>query len=146
MVHEFSDEYVKQHSGEIEGKVEIFKEYAEGLEGIEEYSHIFLLSYLHKVREEDRRLLKIKPRRLLRIGYTEEQLPTIGVFSSDSPIRPNPIGLSLVTLLKRQENTLYVKGLDLFNNTPIIDLKPLRPSYTTQTYKTPKWVEEYEKK
>ena len=146
VVHNFSDDYVKEHSGEIEGYVRVFDEYAEGLEGIEEYSHLFLLSFLDKVSHDKRKILKIKPRRLLKLGYSEEQLPEVGVFSSDSPLRPNPIGLTLVKLLDRKETTLHVYGLDLFNKTPIIDIKPFRASYTTSEFKVPKWVSEYDEK
>ena len=146
VVHSFADDYVREHSGEIEGYVKIYDEYSEGLEGIQEYSHIFLISFLDRISEDKRRILKIKPRRLLRLGYLEEQLPEVGVFSSDAPIRPNPIGLTLVKLLDRNRNTLHVYGLDLFNKTPIIDIKPLREAYISYEFKVPKWVREYDKK
>ncbi|HID04254.1 MAG TPA: tRNA (N6-threonylcarbamoyladenosine(37)-N6)-methyltransferase TrmO [Candidatus Caldiarchaeum subterraneum] len=146
VIHGFSDDYVRENSGRIEGYVRVFDEYAEGLEGIEEYSHLFLLSFLDKISEDKRRILKIKPRRLLRLGYSEEQLPEVGVLSSDSPIRPNPIGLTLVKLINREKTLLHVYGLDLFNKTPIIDIKPFRETYTTSEFKVPNWVMEYDRK
>jgi tRNA (Thr-GGU) A37 N-methylase len=54
----------------------------------------------------------------LRLGLREEELPVLGVFSTDSPVRPNPIGLTLVKLVRRDVRVLYVEGLDLFDGTP----------------------------
>ena len=134
----YSDNYVKEHSGEVEGIVEVLPKFVEGLDGIEEYSHILLISYLHK--QTDRDVLKVRPRRLLRLGLKLEELPIVGVFATDSPTRPNPIGLTLVRLIKRSNNILHVWGLDLFNETPIIDIKPYSSSYRASDYKVPLWV------
>lgn len=147
VVHvDFDDDYIRAHPGEVEGVVEVFPEYSRGLEGIEEYSHLFLFSFLDRVSEEDRRLLTIKPRRLLRLGFSPEQLPTIGVFASDSPVRPNPIGLTLVRLIAREGNMLRVYGLDLFNGTPILDIKPFRSDYMARNFKAPEWVAKHDTK
>ncbi len=134
----YPDDYVKEHSGEVEGIVEVLPKFVEGLDGIEEYSHILLISYLHK--QTDRDVLKVRPRRLLRLGLKLEELPIVGVFATDSPTRPNPIGLTLVRLIKRSNNILHVWGLDLFNETPIIDIKPYSSSYRASDYKVPLWV------
>ncbi|MEM1945592.1 MAG: tRNA (N6-threonylcarbamoyladenosine(37)-N6)-methyltransferase TrmO [Candidatus Caldarchaeum sp.] len=134
------DEYVKAHAGSITGRVEILPEYEDGLDGLEKYSHIFIISVFHKTRPEHRNLLKVKPRRLLRLGLKEEELPTLGVFSTDSPARPNPIGLTLVRLVRRDGRVLYVEGLDLFDGTPVIDIKPYRPDYRAEDYSFPDWV------
>jgi tRNA (adenine37-N6)-methyltransferase len=83
--------------------------------------------------------LKVRPRRLLRRGFTLEELPLVGVFAIDSPTRPNPIGLSLVTLLKIEGNRLRVRGLDLFDGTPILDIKPYRADYRAEQYELPEW-------
>lgn len=136
----YSDEYIKEHSGEVEGIVEVLPRFSEGLDGIEEYSHILLISYLHKQTGDTKSVLKVRPKRLLRMGYRFEDLPVVGVFATDSPTRPNPIGLTLVRLLKRSDNILYVWGLDLFNETPIIDIKPYSSSYRASDYKVPLWV------
>jgi tRNA-Thr(GGU) m(6)t(6)A37 methyltransferase TsaA len=134
----YPDDYVKEHSGEVEGTVEVLPKFVEGLDGIEEYSHILLISYLHK--QTDRDVLKVRPRRLLRLGLKLEELPIVGVFATDSPTRPNPIGLTLVRLIKRSNNILHVWGLDLFNETPIIDIKPYSSSYRASDCKVPLWV------
>jgi tRNA-Thr(GGU) m(6)t(6)A37 methyltransferase TsaA len=134
----YPDDYVKEHSGEVEGIVEVLPKFVEGLDGIEEYSHILLLSYLHK--QSDRNVLKVRPRRLLKLGLKLEELPIVGVFATDSPTRPNPIGLTLVRLIKRSNNILHVWGLDLFDETPIIDIKPYSSNYRAVDYKVPLWA------
>lgn len=134
------DDYVKEHSGEVEGIVEVLPRFVEGLDGIEEYSHILLISYLHKQSPENVGVLKVRPKRLLRMGLRLEDLPIVGVFATDSPTRPNPIGLTLVKLIKRVDNILHVWGLDLFDETPIIDIKPYSGSYRASDYKVPSWV------
>jgi len=134
------DEYVKANAGAVAGRVEILPEYGEALDGLQNYSHIFIISILHKIPQESRGLLKVKPRRLLKLGLREEEVPTLGVFATDSPARPNPIGLTLVKLVKKQGNTLYVEGLDLYNETPVIDIKPYRPEYRVEEYTYPDWV------
>ena len=137
---EHDDEYVKANSGAVRGRVEILQEFCEALEGVEGFSHLFILSILHKTPTDYRGLLKVRPKRLLRRGFREEELPTLGVFSTDSPVRPNPIGLTLVRLIGRDGCTLHVDGLDLFDGTPVIDIKPLRADYTAVSYTTPPWV------
>ena len=122
-----------------EADVEIFPEFAEGLEGIDGFSHIFILGYFDSLREDQKGVLKVKPRRLLRFGFKEEELPLVGVFSLDSPSRPNPIGLSLVRLLGRDDNVLHVSGIDYFDGTPVVDIKSYQPSYHQEGYTVPEW-------
>jgi tRNA (Thr-GGU) A37 N-methylase len=63
----------------------------------------------------------------------------LSVFALDSPTRPNPIGLTLVHLIKRQGNRLFVQGLDFFDGTPILDIKGYGPQYRTDKYTMPNW-------
>jgi tRNA-Thr(GGU) m(6)t(6)A37 methyltransferase TsaA len=97
-------------------RIEIFKEYAEGLEGIEQHTHISVLYWMHKLTREDRKKLKVQPR-------ADPTKPLTGVFALRSPMRPNPIGLTKVELIKKEENTLFVRGLDALDGTPVIDIK-----------------------
>ncbi len=83
--------------------------------------------------------MKVKPRGLLRRGFTLEELPLLGVFALDSPTRPNPIGLTLVRVLKREGNRFWVGGLDFFDRTPILDIKGYRPQYRADDYTLPEW-------
>ncbi|MCS7126783.1 MAG: tRNA (N6-threonylcarbamoyladenosine(37)-N6)-methyltransferase TrmO [Thaumarchaeota archaeon] len=134
---EASEEEVRERSGELRGTVEVFPEFEEALEGIEGYTHLFLIAYLDRVQQ---RLLKVKPRRLLRKGFREEDLPELGAFATDSPVRPNPIALTLVKLVRREGRFLHVEGLDLFDGTPVLDIKPYRSDYRAREFRVPEWV------
>jgi len=137
---ELSDEEIKAHTfRNPESEIEISEEYAEGLKEIDGFSHLLVIFYLHKVTAEQRKLLKAKPRRLTRLGLKLDELPHVGVFCLDSPHRPNPIGLSIVKLLSRKDRTLRVEGLDAFNGTPVLDIKPYSPSRKIDNFKLPKW-------
>ena len=134
-----SDTQIKEEHGEVEAIVEIFPEFEEALEGVNGYSHMFVISYLHKLRPDQIGPLKVKPKRATRRGFRLEELPTLGVFALDSPTRPNPIGLTLVRLLKRRRRKLFVAGIDLFDNTQVIDVKPYQPDYHVNEYTVPEW-------
>jgi tRNA-Thr(GGU) m(6)t(6)A37 methyltransferase TsaA len=136
------DEEIRERSQDSEATVEIFPEFREALDGLEGFSHIFVLSFLHKLTPEQTGPLKVKPRRLLRKGFKIEELPLVGVFAIDSPIRPNPIGLSLVRLLRKEGGKLFVLGLDVFDGTPILDIKPYRGDYATDRYELAAWYRE----
>ncbi|MEM3565766.1 MAG: tRNA (N6-threonylcarbamoyladenosine(37)-N6)-methyltransferase TrmO [Candidatus Bathyarchaeia archaeon] len=97
---------VVEKAGEEEAKIRIFPEFCSGLKGVEEFSHIIVLYWFHlRDNETDRRTLLVFPRR--RIVNVEK-----GVFACRSPSRPNPIGLCVVELVKKENCTLTVKGLD----------------------------------
>jgi len=134
--HSFDDEYVRSSMSGVDGVVEIFDEFVDGLDGIDGFSHILLISFLNKAGYTT---LKVKPRRLLLFGLSESELPEVGVFSTDSPRRPNPIGLSIVRLVKRDGGSLYVSNLDLYNGTPILDIKPYTPDRRVDIASLPQW-------
>ncbi|MBI2182451.1 MAG: tRNA (N6-threonylcarbamoyladenosine(37)-N6)-methyltransferase TrmO [Deltaproteobacteria bacterium] len=125
--------------GDLEGELEIFPEFADGLDGIDGYSHLFVIAYFDRLRPEQIGPLKVKPRGLLRRGYKLDELPLLGVFALDSPTRPNPIGLTLVRVRKREGNRIIVQGLDFFDRTPILDIKGYRPQYRADEYSLPEW-------
>ncbi|AKA49391.1 hypothetical protein IX51_10110 [uncultured archaeon] len=126
--HHFPDDDVRDRAGQIDGVITVHPEFAEGISNLENYPYIFVIAIMHKHLEEAFPL-KIKPRLLLRKGYRIEDLPEIGVFSSDSPSRPNPIGLSLLRLNRIVDCNVHVSGLDLFDGTPIVDIKPYTKRY-----------------
>jgi len=97
----------------IEATVEVFTEYSPGLEGIEGFSHIYLFYHLH--RAEQTGSLLVKP-------FLDDQ--THGVFSTRHPCRPNPIGFSVVRLIGRENNRLFICGADMVDGTPLLDIKP----------------------
>jgi len=136
---EASDDQVRASAHDWESRIVIFPEYQEALDGLEGFSHILVLNYLHKLRPDQMGALKVKPRRLLKKGFTLDELPLVGVFAIDSPTRPNPIGLSLVRLLKIDHGTVTVSGLDMFDGTPVLDIKPYRADYRIDDYTLPEW-------
>jgi tRNA-Thr(GGU) m(6)t(6)A37 methyltransferase TsaA len=134
-----TDEGVREKSGEITGELEIYPEFVPALEGIDGYSHLFVLAYIDRLRPEQIGPLQVKPRGLLRKGFKLEELPLVGVFALDSPTRPNPIGLTLVRLIKREGNRIFIEGLDFFDGTPILDIKGYHTDYRVEGYRLPQW-------
>lgn len=134
-----SEADIRGESKDVEGELEIFPEFEAALEGIDGYSHLFVLGYFHKLRPEQIGPLKVKPTRLVRRGFKLEDLPELGVFALDSPTRPNPIGLTLVQFVSRAGRHLKVKGIDLFDGTPILDIKGYRPEYRAVEFDVPAW-------
>lgn len=139
---EYDDEAVKDSVNGVNGTIEIFSEFAEGLEGLEGFSHLSLLAYLSKVTEKQRKILKVKPKWLIKLGADPEKVPSVGVFGTHSPHRPNPIGVTVVKLVRREGNLLHVEGLDLFDGTPVIDIKPFVKEHEAEETRTPAWYTE----
>jgi tRNA-Thr(GGU) m(6)t(6)A37 methyltransferase TsaA len=139
VIHTKSSDAEVREKGDREGEIEIYPEFAAGLDGIDGYSHVFVLVYFDRLRPEQIGPLKVKPRGLLRRGFKLEELPELGVFALDSPTRPNPIGLTLVRVIKRERNRIFVQGLDFFDGTPILDIKCYRPQYRVDQYTLPEW-------
>jgi tRNA-Thr(GGU) m(6)t(6)A37 methyltransferase TsaA len=138
-----SEEEIKNSYEGVEGTIEIFEEFSSGLEGIEEFSHLIIIFWMDKVSEKDRKTLKVKHRRLLRFGFKEDEIgPEVGVFCTDSPHRPNPIGITIVELINREGRFLKVKGIDAFNGTPVIDIKPYTYDRIIENIRVPKWFKE----
>ncbi|MHC1739875.1 MAG: tRNA (N6-threonylcarbamoyladenosine(37)-N6)-methyltransferase TrmO [Anaerolineaceae bacterium] len=109
---------VQSALSEIQGAVEVFPEYTEGLEGIEEFSHIYLLYHLN---QSDQAIsLLVKP-------FLDDQIH--GVFATRHPFRPNAIGLSIVSLIQRENNRLIFSGADMVDKTPLLDIKPYIPNF-----------------
>jgi tRNA (adenine37-N6)-methyltransferase len=140
--HGAADDVVKEQWPRLVATVEVLEAYAEGLTAIDGFSHLILLFWMHRLREGGRERLVIKPRGLLRHGLTPEELPTIGVFASDSPARPNPIGLSVVQLLGREGRTLTLRGVDAYEGTPVLDIKPYSLDRSITDAKDAPWHEE----
>lgn len=99
----------------IQGELEIFGEFAEGLQDLDGFSHIILIFAFHKSTEK--KLLAHPP-------YDNKRR---GVFSTRSPNRPNPIGVTVLRFIKRDKNKLHVQGVDMIEGTPILDIKPYTP-------------------
>lgn len=116
---------------DIVTEIVIDKRYTKGLDGIENYSHVIVVYWMDK--EEECHLLHHPQGR--------QDVPYVGIFACRCPQRPNRIAISTVKLLSRDGNTLKVKGLDIVNGTPIIDIKPYTPQYDrVEKAKVPAWV------
>lgn len=102
------------------------------LDGITDYSHIYVLFWLHEISDDKRSLLKVHPRGRI-------DLPMVGVFAVRTNLRPNPIGLTLVELVEAKGNVLTVRGLDAFNGTPVLDIKPYDSWDVAKEYRVPNW-------
>jgi tRNA-Thr(GGU) m(6)t(6)A37 methyltransferase TsaA len=94
--------------------------YEEALEGVEDYSHLLILFWMNRVQKGRRGMKKVHPK-------SRQDLPLVGIFATRTQYRPNPLGLTLVKLLRRKKNILRVRGLDAVNGTPVIDIKPISP-------------------
>jgi len=108
------------------------------LDGVNEFSHVFVLFWLHGVSEEQRKTLKVHPR-------GRRDLPLLGVFATRTMLRPNPVGLTLVELVKVEGNVLTVRGLDAFDGTPVLDIKPFDSWDTVENVRVPDWWVKLEK-
>jgi len=141
-----SQEEIRAKKKGLLSQIEIFQEFEEALDGLEGFSHIFVIAYLNQLRAEQVGQLKVRPRGLIAHGLKLDELPLVGVFALDSPSRPNPIGLSLVPLIKREGRVLTVSDLDYFDGTPVLDVKPYQDIYRTDNYRLPDWHERLLKK
>lgn len=103
------------------GWVEVYPKFTEGLQDIEGFSHIILLYAFHC---SSGYALSVKP-------FLDDQ--ERGLFATRYPARPNPIGLSVVRLIRRNERELVVKGIDVLDGTPLIDIKPYVPEFDVRT-------------
>ena len=106
-------------------------ELIEGLDGIEGFSHVYVLFWLNEVTNQPR-ALKFHPRGRM-------DMPLLGVFAIRTSQRPNPIGLTLVQLLKVEGNTLLVRGLDAYDGTPVLDIKPFDAWDAAKDARVPDW-------
>ncbi|HEY7339743.1 MAG TPA: tRNA (N6-threonylcarbamoyladenosine(37)-N6)-methyltransferase TrmO [Ktedonobacterales bacterium] len=101
----------------VQGSVELEPEFQEGLNGLEGFSHIILLTHLHQMSGF---ALEVTP-------YLDDQ--THGIFATRSPRRPNPLGLSVVRLVGVEGRTLLIEDVDVLDGTPLLDLKPYVPAF-----------------
>jgi tRNA-Thr(GGU) m(6)t(6)A37 methyltransferase TsaA len=113
---------------DYKGTIEIFPEFEKGLKDLENFSHIFLIFHFHLS----------KKGKLLAKPYmdTKER----GIFSIRGPSRPNPIGLSIVRLLKIEKNILYIQDVDIVDGTPLLDIKPYIPEFDNRDVQKIGWL------
>jgi tRNA-Thr(GGU) m(6)t(6)A37 methyltransferase TsaA len=102
---------------EVEAVVEVLPEYSEGLADLGGFSHAMLLAHLH--RADVVKLTVVPP--------VDETRSPRGVFATRSPLRPNHIAVTIVELVRVEGTSLHVRGVDLLDGTPVLDIKPYMP-------------------
>ncbi|MGC9335246.1 MAG: tRNA (N6-threonylcarbamoyladenosine(37)-N6)-methyltransferase TrmO [Anaerolineae bacterium] len=121
---------IQPYRSRAEGRVELLPEYEIGLEYLEGFSHIFLLYLFHHA--EPGYDLTVTP-------FLDEQPK--GLFATRYPRRPNPIGLSVVRLIRREGRVLHVGGIDVLDGTPLLDVKPYVPPFDLFPEATLGWLD-----
>lgn len=120
-----------QNSEAGEYYIELNEEYVEGLKDLESLKYIYLLYYLNQ--NEDKKDLIVKT------PWSDKE---IGLFATRSPNRINSIGLSVVEILKIEENKIYISSLDAFDGTPLLDIKPYMKDLDNKDDANHGWLEE----
>ena len=114
----------------IHGQVEVFTQFTLGLKDLDGFTYIILLYHFNRVREVR---LEVKP-------FLDDQFR--GVFATRAPVRPNPIGLSVVRLVDIRDNVLEVADIDILDSTPLLDLKPYVDKFDGRSSPRQGWLEE----
>jgi len=118
----------------VQGTIHLKKEFEEGLRDLDGFSHLILLYHFHRSKGYN---LLVKP-----------FLDTVkrGLFSTRAPRRPNPIGLSIVRLVKVEGLTIHLLDVDVLDGTPLLDIKPWVPEFDAKQKTRSGWLEETQKK
>ncbi|MBI9093094.1 MAG: tRNA (N6-threonylcarbamoyladenosine(37)-N6)-methyltransferase TrmO [Desulfobacterium sp.] len=130
-------EKVKQDIQDMKHKVSliiILPELSGLLTGIDQYSHLVILYWAHKVPEQNRAITQVHP-----MGRKEN--PKVGIFCTSSPVRPNPILTTVVKLVAQEGNVLKVTGLDAIDQSLVLDIKPyVKDFYPQEKTEIPDWM------
>lgn len=121
--------------GELEARVVLQPEYREGLQGIEQFSHALIVTFLHQALFEPAKHLVRRPRGI-------DSMPKVGIFAQRAKDRPNPLGVTAVSIVGVEPGVLVVRGLDAIDGTPVVDVKPYYPAYDrVNSAAVPEWVD-----
>jgi tRNA-Thr(GGU) m(6)t(6)A37 methyltransferase TsaA len=112
------------------GYAEVCSEFTEGLKDLDGFSHVYLIYFFHQCREVK---LTVKP-------FLQDV--DRGIFSTRAPFRPNPIGLSVVELIKVEGNVVHFDGADILDGTPLLDIKPYTEKFDLYDVKKSGWQDE----
>lgn len=124
-----------QDWGKVISRIEIAPEYAAGLTGLDAFSHVIVVTVLHRAQFDAVKHLMRRPRDLA-------TMPLVGIFAQRAKHRPNPLGITAVRVVAVENATLVVQGLDAINGTPVLDIKPYYPVYDRiQESRVPEWVD-----
>jgi len=121
--------------GALESVIEMRPAYAAGLQGLEQFSHVLVIFYMHHD-------LDGEPPALVRRPRGRADMPLLGVFAQRGRMRPNPIGVTAVEIVAAEPGRLRVRGLDAIDGTPVLDLKPYAPVFDRREARVPSWIDE----
>ena len=128
-------EHVDEGWGQVVSEIVLDESLADGMDGIEAFSHVLILYWMHRAAEAE-------PVRMRRRPQGRQDMPEVGIFAQRARHRPNPLGVTAVTLLQRQGNRLVVRGLDAINGTPVVDVKPYVPQFdAVDSPRVPEWID-----
>jgi tRNA-Thr(GGU) m(6)t(6)A37 methyltransferase TsaA len=118
-------------------EIVLVEELTGALDGLDEWSHIYVIYWLSQVPRAEEPIVHFPTHKT--------GSPPLGILATRAPIHPNPIGLTLVELVRREKNVLLVRGLDAYDGTPVLDIKPYpdweRGRFIVVTdFKAPEWV------
>ena len=121
--------------GAVESRIVLEPQWTGALDGLAEFSHVQILTYLHQIAAEDQDVpAQRRPR-----GRAD--MPLLGVFAQRARVRPNPIGLTACAIVAAKRGELIVRGLDAIDGTPVLDIKPYAPGQGAATgVKVPDWA------
>jgi len=128
-------EGVDEGWGSVTSEVVIDDRYAPGLTGLEAFSHLLVVFYMHRYTFD-------ADSDLVRRPQGRPDMPEVGIFAQRAKHRPNPIGVTAVELVSVEGNVVTVRGLDAIDGTPVLDVKPYFPAFDRRDAETPGWVDE----
>lgn len=114
---------------EVTSVIRLYEEYVDGLKGLEEYSHVIIVYFMHEAGEP---VLTLKP-------WGDDSLPEVGIFATRFPRRPNPIGITVAKLVRVEPPRLLVRGFDGWTGSPILDVKPYDYYDIVKNPRVPRW-------
>lgn len=127
-------EPVDEAWGSVESSIVIESGFRAGLRGLAEFSHLVVVTFLHRASFDPSRHLVRRPRDLA-------ELPEVGIFAQRAKDRPNPIGLTCVPIVAVEEERVRVRGLDAIDGTPVLDIKPYFQQFDCPgPVRVPDWV------
>ncbi|MFW9803295.1 MAG: tRNA (N6-threonylcarbamoyladenosine(37)-N6)-methyltransferase TrmO [Candidatus Thorarchaeota archaeon] len=122
---------IQSSKSDIIGEALIDNEFVDGLESLDLFSHAILLYWFHRA----------SPPKLKVVPYLDKR--ERGLFSTRSPSRPNPVGISIVKLLRIEDNRIVFKGADMLDGSPLIDIKPFIPEFDCRPDANSGWLREF---
>jgi tRNA-Thr(GGU) m(6)t(6)A37 methyltransferase TsaA len=128
-------EGVDEGWGSVTSEVVIDEGYVQGLTGLDTFSHILVVFYIHRYTFDVNSELVRRPQ-------GRPDMPEVGIFAQRAKHRPNSIGVTAVELVTVEGNVVIVRGLDAIDGTPVLDVKPYIPVFDRREAETPGWVDE----